>query len=154
MVDLAEPGARIAAGISTRPVSSDDGPHLVSRKDALLAPGIKNGGFGTENDSGEHGVAGNLCEHSVWNRRAVGQRGRSGAFKFRIIERGGDDVVVTGTPLLGPQSLVEWFGAVAGSVGLRGEGPTGVYETFDRVVLHRHGQMRADPGAGHLHARI
>src|SRR5690625_6788014 len=70
MVDLAKPGARIAAGISTSPVSSDDGPHLISREDPFLAPGIKNGGFGAENDSREHRIAGNLCEHSVWNRRA------------------------------------------------------------------------------------
>src|SRR5699024_8298270 len=107
MVDLAKPGARIAAGISTSPVSSDDGPHLISREDPFLAPGIKNGGFGAENDSREHRIAGNLCEHSVWNRRAVRQRGRSGTFKFRIVERGGDDVVVTGTPLLGPQRSEE-----------------------------------------------
>src|SRR5699024_11984845 len=96
MVDLAKPGARIAAGISTSPVSSDDGPHLISREDPFLAPGIKNGRFGAENDSGEHRIAGNLCEHSVWNRRAIRQRGRNGIFKFRIVERGGSDMIDIG----------------------------------------------------------
>src|SRR5690625_603045 len=90
----------------------------------------------------------------MWNRCAIRQRGGRDAFEFRKVELGGNDMVVTGVPLLRPQSLVEWLGAAAPLVGLRGEGPASLYEAFNRVVLHGHRQVRANPGTWHLQTRI
>src|SRR5699024_8170183 len=67
VVDLAEAGWLVAAGVLAVLVPRDDGADLVGGEDPLLAAGVEDGRDGPEDHPGDLGLAGEPGQHRGWD---------------------------------------------------------------------------------------